>query len=202
MTKTKKKSDASLDDELKQVCEKMDAKLIHIAEVYDAMSEEYQSLSRCFKDGHFNLSKARYSMGTTFLSPLQIDEREIIASVTTKRPPGESEKLLEIEETKTLSVVEIRKKLAAHREKEQAKIDKAKESGKEMPPFSDPPPNYPRDPLSWFGLLVPRNLREAKTDFRKAAECSVSIANLRSQIDKEIEMYMDLKSQKAQLKDK
>ena len=40
-----------------------------------------------------------------------------------------------------------------------------------------------KDPLKWFGLLVPNSLKQTQGSFLKALEVSVECANIQNEID-------------------
>jgi hypothetical protein len=40
-----------------------------------------------------------------------------------------------------------------------------------------------KDPLKWFGILVPNILRQSQSTYRKAIEVSVECANLQNEIN-------------------
>ncbi|XP_011797686.1 PREDICTED: coiled-coil domain-containing protein 115-like [Colobus angolensis palliatus] len=41
----------------------------------------------------------------------------------------------------------------------------------------------PRDPLNWFGILVPHSLRQAQASFRDGLQLAADIASLQNRID-------------------
>ena len=52
--------------------------------------------------------------------------------------------------------------------------------------------NLPKDPLKWFGVLVPTALRQTQGTFMKALELSIDCANIQSQIESRIARKNDL----------
>ena len=59
----------------------------------------------------------------------------------------------------------------------------------------------PKDPIKWFGLLVPQTLRQSQTRFKSAIELTVELANLESQYRSLQVKYKDLLKEKKRLKD-
>eukprot|EP00096_Caligus_rogercresseyi_P010547 TRINITY_DN3896_c0_g2_i1.p1 TRINITY_DN3896_c0_g2~~TRINITY_DN3896_c0_g2_i1.p1 ORF type:complete len:185 (-),score=42.70 TRINITY_DN3896_c0_g2_i1:100-654(-) len=49
------------------------------------------------------------------------------------------------------------------------------------------------DPLSWFGVLLPRSLRESQNTFKRSSELVVDIANIQNEIGGIIARYKYLK---------
>ncbi|XP_054270348.1 coiled-coil domain-containing protein 115 [Macrosteles quadrilineatus] len=60
--------------------------------------------------------------------------------------------------------------------------------------------NVNQDPLKWFGVLVPTNLRQAQSWFNKALDLSVQSANITVEINASLEKYDRLSSKKSSLK--
>ena len=40
-----------------------------------------------------------------------------------------------------------------------------------------------KDPLKWFGFLVPNTLRQSQSSYRKAVEISIECANIQNEIN-------------------
>ncbi|KAJ3340003.1 hypothetical protein HDU93_007552 [Gonapodya sp. JEL0774] len=58
------------------------------------------------------------------------------------------------------------------------------------PPQPSPKPQRPpRDPLKWFGVLVPLALREAQGDFTRALSYAVAVAELKLELRRRIKEY-------------
>eukprot|EP00026_Physarum_polycephalum_P002271 Phypoly_transcript_02277.p2 GENE.Phypoly_transcript_02277~~Phypoly_transcript_02277.p2 ORF type:complete len:313 (-),score=74.81 Phypoly_transcript_02277:59-997(-) len=53
-----------------------------------------------------------------------------------------------------------------------------------------------KNPLNWFGVLVPQNLRQAQTDFSKAVDLIVEIANVVHQMEVYQQEYFSLLAKK------
>lgn len=52
---------------------------------------------------------------------------------------------------------------------------------------------FSKDPLQWFGFLVPRNLRQSKVTFEKCLEIVVECANIQSELEYRLTEYSKLK---------
>ena len=48
---------------------------------------------------------------------------------------------------------------------------------------------FKRDPLKWFGVLVPSTLRQSQKDFRRAVESSVRLVNYQDELMKIVDEY-------------
>ena len=58
---------------------------------------------------------------------------------------------------------------------------------------------FQKDPLKWFGILLPQSLKECQMKFKKAAELSCKTASLRSKYLTLQQKYRDLKQVKRQI---
>ncbi|KAJ8326792.1 hypothetical protein O5D80_004239 [Batrachochytrium dendrobatidis] len=56
---------------------------------------------------------------------------------------------------------------------------------------ADTKPTHIRDPLHWFGLLVPSHLRESQQQFKAGLDHLILLANLKSQIVHTLQKYED-----------
>lgn len=54
-------------------------------------------------------------------------------------------------------------------------------------------PRFSKDPLKWFGYLVPRNLRQSKVTFEKCLEIVVECANIQSELEYKLAEYSRLR---------
>ena len=80
-----------------------------------------------------------------------------------------------VEELDSSLVLSQRKKQDNNEEEER----KSGNKNKEIP--------LVKDPIKWFGVLVPNSLRQTQGAFVKALELSVDCANIQSQINSTIE---------------
>ncbi len=55
-----------------------------------------------------------------------------------------------------------------------------------------------RDPLKWFGVLVPSSLRRSQADFRRAVESSVRLVNYQEELMKIVVEYRKISAKSSE----
>ena len=146
------------------------------------------------KLGFIGLAQSRKLMGgSNSVSHLQIpseDSTDFIARFKTKKEEqkcysGEATfDYFSLQDSKIDQLVEeLDSGLAIHQRKKQddneEKESKSGNTNKEI--------TLVKDPIKWFGVLVPNSLRQTQVAFVKALELSVECANIQSQIQSTIE---------------
>jgi vacuolar-type H+-ATPase subunit D/Vma8 len=63
------------------VCQELDDLVVKYCDTLDKISEVRQQMQSALREGFYNLSKARYSMGKEQLGTLQFDNRRMNAQV-------------------------------------------------------------------------------------------------------------------------
>ncbi|XP_072884697.1 coiled-coil domain-containing protein 115 [Hemitrygon akajei] len=210
------------------LCERLDEELLHYLEEMEQLNDRRERLERLMEQGWFSLSKARYSMGTKCVSSLQYGSEMVpLARVDVSQKEdghydfrvervdsGEqtggtiTEKRLEIEEIgpkeqEEAPLVRRRRKPEGGGEKglcaeEEVCTPQASEEDRERPSRPGRPP-LARDPLKWFGVLVPHSLRLAQASFKEVMELAAEVATLQSRISNSKSRYRDLLRQKQEL---
>ena len=127
--------------------------------------------------------QARYSMGMKWVSSTQYPLEDMTASVKVdeefdndKNPVltisnGENRESTDITDTDGLR----------KRNVNDEKSDGDEKSHVEDVPAEKPSPK--KDPIKWFGVLVPQALRDSQAKFRRAAELSCELAMLKVRCD-------------------
>uniref|UniRef100_A0A673M5H7 Vacuolar ATPase assembly protein VMA22 n=1 Tax=Sinocyclocheilus rhinocerous TaxID=307959 RepID=A0A673M5H7_9TELE len=164
--------------------------------------------------GWFSIAKARYSMGNKQVSALQYaSEMEPLVYVETSVLEGGTAELKcerkenKTEELKSDTIEDIGAKETVSglrrrintiqkgvKEEEQETDPQVKTKAESCTPEQ-------RDPLKWFGILVPQNLKQAQSAFKEVITLSAEIASLQSAIlatRKEMQAQMKEKQEKTQ----
>ncbi|XP_059499152.1 coiled-coil domain-containing protein 115 [Stegostoma tigrinum] len=179
--------------------------------------------------GWFLLSKARYSMGNKCVSSLQYGpQMEPLAQVhVSQNEDGycnfKVERVSCGELTNTGGVKEeqkeileigaqeqVRRRKTRWKEQEEQKLRSDELVGdllalKENPGEEDKPVGQGgghqscRDPLRWFGVLVPQSLRDAQASFKEVMELAAEVATLQSSLMSTKAEYQALLQQKHKL---
>ncbi|XP_059805576.1 coiled-coil domain-containing protein 115 [Hypanus sabinus] len=201
------------------LCERLDEELLRYLEEMEQLDDRRERLQRLMEQGWLSLSKARYSMGTKWVSSLQYGSEMVpLARVDVSQKEdghydfrvervdsGEqtggtiTEKHLEIEEIGPKEQEEA--PLVRRRRKPEGGGEvctpQASEEDRERPSRPGGPP-LARDPMKWFGVLVPHSLRLAQASFKEVMELAAEVATLQSRISKTKSRYRDLLRQKQE----
>ena len=190
--------------ELEEINEKLDAIILDFFETLGALFREQEELNDLLKDGFFNMSRARYSMGAKSVGVLQYNDREMRASMKIGtdddkfhlwpvNPSAEIENFSEPSKGNEDSDVSgLRKRNIENIGSYEMKTVETRKEEKKKAAMS-------YDPLKWFGVLVPQSLRQSRGQFKKALELTVSVANRKRELMDMKSSYEDLKVQKEKL---
>lgn len=173
-----------------------------ILEFFATLTELYKVnglLEEVMKSGFFNMSRARYSMGSKSVGALQFNDNmtanckvnldtdishtkddDFVFEIT------KGDNTLELQTERTDTVVRRRnvstpvsqKADCEDNEKTEDIVTKLKDVDLTD---SSPRPRSP-NPITWFGVLVPASLRQSQTDFKQAVHYVVDLANLRKKL--------------------
>ena len=216
-----------MEDDLDVTSEKLDELLKKFLVEWSKYRALMTSLSNCMKNGFLSVSKAKYSMGISAVSELQIPDDEFQPLVEVRPFEIDHEngvdhtcssfELIRSTPSKQLknqqfkdgsgspgSVGGVRKRFVS--KKENSAIDEvtvANNDSNDMKTLevdkSQASSDSRPDPLRWFGLLVPTSLRQGQNYFKAAVGSSVELTNLKLKLDAIIDEYMQLKERKRQL---
>ncbi|XP_059396466.1 coiled-coil domain-containing protein 115-like isoform X2 [Carassius carassius] len=171
---------------------RLDEQLLLFMDQLEALEEKRHKLNSLIEEGWFSIAKARYSMGNKHVSSLQYaSEMEPLVYVETSMlEDGTAEFKCERKENKTEelkrnAIEDIGVKETGLRRRINT-IQKVKEEDQETDPqvktkAESSTPEH-RDPLKWFGILVPQNLKQAQSAFKEVITLSAEIASLQSAI--------------------
>ncbi|XP_071960168.1 coiled-coil domain-containing protein 115-like [Antedon mediterranea] len=200
-----------------EICVKLDELVIQYFNILDDLNAERTLLENSLKQGYFNLSKARYSMGNKSVGSLQYNSKcmkalaEVCINETSeecfelirKKPEKKTSKsktVQQIESTTKQTTVRRRKgqeeksdgdSESTCRIEELTITDKSTENEGDVEVLTDP--------IKWFGILVPGVLRHGQADFIQAVSTSCRIANLQKELITTKAEYRSLYSKKQQL---
>ncbi|KAK3920842.1 Coiled-coil domain-containing protein 115, partial [Frankliniella fusca] len=132
--------------------------------------EKKLKLQELIQTGSINLAKSRYIMGNRNVSSSQLPTEETAPFFALRKVESS---YLEDDGTKTPIFT-----LLINQPLKKTKSTNAPES-QDCSEDTRPSP----DPLQWFGVLVPQNLRVAQDSFQKAVDISIEIANLQSNLE-------------------
>ncbi|XP_029162790.1 coiled-coil domain-containing protein 115 [Nylanderia fulva] len=151
--------------------EEIDDLLLHKLELMEEKIRETVQMETLLKDGHIELAKAKYIRGKENISILQVPNNE--DTVTS---------LFDLE----TSVTNDNDNDAA------PSFDiSLKKSNNEA--------DGPRDPVKWFGVLVPQNLRNSQKRFQASVYLSAKIANVQAELNSVLSKLKTLQIQKDNL---
>lgn len=197
-----------------QIC--LDEQLLLFMDQLEALEEKRHKLNSLIEEGWFSISKARYSMGNKQVSSLQYAsemeplvhvEASLLESGTVEFKCNRAEN--KTEELKNNTIEDIgakegglRRRINAKQKetKEEVASNEQQETDLQEKTKAESPTPENRDPLKWFGILVPQNLKQAQAAFREVINLSAEIASLQSSIlatRKEMQAQMKEKQEKA-----
>lgn len=190
----------------------IDEKLLMYMDHLELLEQKRADLNSLIEQGWFSISKARYSMGNKQVSALQFaSEMEPLVCVQARtRENGTAEFSTERILPKyadggndVMPVKDIGPKEEGVRRRIKSNKDVAgtEESDSSVPSKNtstdteasdvSPPANREqpsqRDPLKWFGILVPQTLKQAQSSFKQVIELSAEIASLQDAVLKSSE---------------
>ncbi|XP_061188860.1 coiled-coil domain-containing protein 115-like [Saccostrea echinata] len=186
--------------DLQLLNEEMDAKLILFFDTLTSLYQEQEKLNDQIKDGFWNMSRARYSMGVKFVGIDQIHEDDMQALTKVKVTEKEEEEMFAAfanvgiteDETSEVENVGVRKRNVGKSEKDSSLLDKK----------TTKKTKQQHDPMKWFGVLVPPSLRQCQKQFKSSLETTIAIANLKQKLLLLKSDYSDLKRRKAEITSK
>ncbi|KAL2104137.1 hypothetical protein ACEWY4_001005 [Coilia grayii] len=187
--------------EVDQASLSVDYKLLHFMDQLEDLEKKREKLNTLIEEGWFSISKARYSMGNKQVSTLQYASEMVpLVRVHTKMlDSGEAEFETQREELQvggghkgstvedigpqeegTPSSEGLRRR--GHKKQSELKQEESSRHQKEVSQRTTTDHNEHQDPLKWFGILVPQNLKQAQSAFKQVIELSAEIAALQSAV--------------------
>ncbi|KAK7132153.1 hypothetical protein R3I93_018646 [Phoxinus phoxinus] len=186
---------------------RLDEQLLLFMDQLEALEEKRHKLNSLIEEGWFSIAKTRYSMGNKQVSALQYaSEMEPLVHVEASLLEGGTAEFKcerrqnKTEEMKKNTVEDIGVNETGLRRRINTKQKGVKEEEEETDPqvktkAESSTPEH-REPLKWFGILVPQSLKQAQSAFKEVITLSAEIASLQSAI------LATRKEMQAQVKDK
>ncbi|XP_076840719.1 vacuolar ATPase assembly protein VMA22 isoform X2 [Brachyhypopomus gauderio] len=177
---------------------RIDQRLLYFMDQLEILEEKRQKFNALIEEGWFNISKARYSMGNKQVSALQYaSEMDPHVYVTTSLSENgvvefQCERTENKEELNESDIVEnigpteggLRRRVNV-KQKETEDESTCKGQQQKDPQANtktEKPKCQHQDPLKWFGILVPQNLKQAQTAFKEVITLSAEISTLQNAI--------------------
>ncbi|XP_069121240.1 coiled-coil domain-containing protein 115-like [Argopecten irradians] len=178
--------------------DKLDRLVLDFFNALDDLYKEQSCLNENMKNGFLQMSRARYNMGAKAIGQSQYDENKMAASVKVNiEDDSEAGNVFVIndvkrsvkydtspeKDTKPVETIGLRKRNVQKPEEDTEQKEHADKKGANTTETNrdEIKKQFP-DPLNWFGVLVPQNLRQSQASFKQAVEQSVKIANLKMKI--------------------
>ncbi|XP_045308077.1 coiled-coil domain-containing protein 115 isoform X2 [Leopardus geoffroyi] len=150
----------------------LDSLLLQLFQDLEELEAKRAALNARVEEGWLSLSKARYSMGAKSVGPLQYASlmEPQVCVYTSEAQDGLQSFWLVRASAQTPEEVGPRE-AALRRRKGLTRTPE--------------PESFPalRDPLNWFGILVPHSLRQAQASFREGLQLAADMATLQIRID-------------------
>lgn len=183
-------------EELQEVNQKLDAKLISFFETLSSLYQEQEKLNDQMKDGFWNMSRARYNMGVRFVGMDQIHE-ERMQALTKVKVEEEGTDVFEGYSSLSVSEENIQVETVGLRKRNVG------QSPEPSPPLVSPDPSTKtkrqHNPIKWFGVLVPPSLRQCQNQFKSSVETTIAVANLKQKLMQLKSEYVNLQKKKAEM---
>ena len=207
---------------MEDICSQLDQLTIEFFDILERLHEKREYLDTAIRDGHLNLSKARYSMGNKSVGALQYSHKMDhalyhIESVHSEEQSEETCVAFELKKSSPGKVVETSKADIDEKDEERNVLRRRKPpksdslndeitgieelslSKGEQIPLESSSNGCVQDPLKWFGILVPGCLRTGQKNFQNAIELSCEMVNLEIKLKEIIAKFKAAKTRKRQL---
>ena len=204
------------------ICSQLDQLTIEFFDILEQLHEKREYLNAAIRDGHLNLSKARYSMGNKSVGALQYSHKMDhalyhIESVYSEEQSVDTCVAFELKKSSPGKVMKPSKADTDEKDEERNVLRRRKPqrsdslndeitgiedlslSKEEKLPFESSSNGCVQDPLKWFGILVPGCLRTGQKNFQSAIELSCEMVNLEIKLKEIIEKFKALGTRKREL---
>ncbi|ORX81588.1 hypothetical protein BCR32DRAFT_293180 [Anaeromyces robustus] len=175
----------------KEKLDAIDNCLFELLELCENFNEIRIKSNKELSSGYFNLAKSKYSQGAGSFTSLSYDKRMKSGAIITCEKDDKElmqykiggemyEKKVKPSENKkeTESTIKNRNNEEKSEEKKETTVVE------EEPKF--------KNPLYWYGVLVPQSLRNSQKDFKNALISFVELANIAQKINEKYNEYKKL----------
>lgn len=202
-----------MEKQLEEICSRLDEALLEYLNLISNYQENWQQISKDLEGAFMQLAHAKYTMGPGRLTQDQYDGRMQAATriLISQNLGVEEEKkhynhqfslisgYLEndeniIDESESSQIIDSSSTLRRRNVKElETKTDNTAKTDKPQKK------KIIRDPLHWFGLLVPPSLRDSQKHFKQGLVNMVNLLNLRNEILEKEAQYKIMKQEKEKI---
>nr|CAD7434242.1 unnamed protein product [Timema monikensis] len=176
----KKLDDAIMDkSEVETISKKLDDAIMEVLELMDELVKCKLMLEEITKSGFWNLAKARYIMGNSSVSALQLPSEGTDADIVALSTVYKSDDQFTLQ---TISPTKVKKTSTGELRKRTNNCIVNDEVREKVPDGYDVDQPELVDPVNWFGVLVPQNLRQAQSNFKSALELVVDSVNVQNRL--------------------
>uniref|UniRef100_A0A0V0GCW1 Vacuolar ATPase assembly protein VMA22 n=1 Tax=Triatoma dimidiata TaxID=72491 RepID=A0A0V0GCW1_TRIDM len=185
---------------LEEICTELDSLSLRMLQLMKEYINVKLTIEGLIKNGSLHLAKSRYIMGNRNVSALQLpseDSNDVIASTTVicKEMAEKGEALtLELSRLNIHDNGKDDDSDALRQRNKKKEEDEKKDDTKGKKSSS-------RDPLKWFGVLVPQDMKQAQSNFNWAIEYVIECANLQLEMLSVEEKYKKYLSMKLQMEE-
>lgn len=167
----------------------IDKCLFELLELVENFNEIRTKSNKELSSGYFNLAKSKYSLGAGTFTSLSYDKRmRSGAKITIEKDDKEliqyklGGEMYEKKVKPTEKSSETNSTLKNRNNEEKTKEESTKVENEVK--F--------RNPLYWYGVLVPQSLRSSQKDFKNAITSFIELANLTQKINEKYNEYQEL----------
>lgn len=150
---------------------RLDILSLKVLQLMQQIVKQKLKLQELIKEGSINLAKSRYIMGNRNVSSSQLPTEDSAPFTAFCKVEQSTINVNGVEAPTFKPVVEAPQK----KQNRNKTMDEQQDCSQES--------RLSSDPLQWFGVLVPQNLRTAQEFFKKAINLSVEIVNLEVQLE-------------------
>ncbi|XP_014289906.1 coiled-coil domain-containing protein 115 [Halyomorpha halys] len=171
--------------ELTTVVKELDDMAMRMLQLMKEYIDVKSTLEELIKSGSLHLAKSRYIMGNRSVSALQLpseDSNEFTALVKVLSVKDPNDEV--IFDLNRLSLSDLSKDVKSRQPKVKGESEETNNLDKNI-----------QDPLKWFGVLVPQNMRQAQSSFSKALEYVLQGTNLQLEMMR-LKVNYDIKLKK------
>jgi len=178
-----------------QICRRLDWLAMRSLELSEDILSERVALDSEMKDAYINMAKSRYSMGNWSVGTSQLPTEQATVEPLYRVCRHDGSPFAEFHLTSTKnedSVGETQPELRK-RGKSEKKEDQNGEVEEEECKKKD---KLQRDPLAWFGILVPATLKESQKGFQRSLHRLCKLATFQNELHMLSIEYKDLMESK------
>lgn len=193
-----------MENKISEICLKLDDLALDILELSEELVGCKVKLEEAMKPGFVHIAKSRYIMGNKTVCSLQLpteDSAEFDALVTVKREAPSNDR-----DSIGFHIQTVDPNSAEMSSSDHKTLRKRKDTSSEVCTDSDitdvalskgSPSQHYVNPLNWFGVLVPQNLKIAQTCFKTTLPLVMECAHVQSKIQGKQLEYQRLIKEKS-----